>query len=120
MTDMNYLENCVFVDEPGFDNNMRPPGGWSAKGTPAVTTTHSTRAVSHIVLGAISAKFVVSMELRNPQEHSTKRLNIDHINLKRKAPSKAKKKYAPRGTVTGHYIHLIKKKPWMTWIAFVR
>lgn len=62
---MNYFENCVFVDEPGFDNNMRPPGGWSAKGTPAITTTHSTKAVSHAVLGAISAKFVVSMELRN-------------------------------------------------------
>ncbi|KAG1206990.1 hypothetical protein G6F35_011095 [Rhizopus arrhizus] len=107
-TDMNHLENCVFVDESGFDINMRLPGGWSAKGTPAITTTPSTRAVSHTVLGAISAKYVVSMELRNPQEHSSKRLKIDHINRKRKAPSKAKKN-APRGTVTGHYIHFIQK-----------
>ncbi|KAI9485970.1 MAG: hypothetical protein EXX96DRAFT_645854 [Benjaminiella poitrasii] len=27
-TDMNYLENCIFVDESGFNINMRPPSGW--------------------------------------------------------------------------------------------
>ncbi|KAI8097902.1 uncharacterized protein B0P05DRAFT_447952, partial [Gilbertella persicaria] len=32
-TDMNYLENCVFVDESAFNINMRPPSGWSVKGT---------------------------------------------------------------------------------------
>lgn len=26
-TDMSFLENCVFIDESGFDINMRPPGG---------------------------------------------------------------------------------------------
>ncbi|KAI9273682.1 hypothetical protein BY458DRAFT_434922 [Sporodiniella umbellata] len=30
-TDMDCLENCIFVDESGFDINMRPPGGWSTK-----------------------------------------------------------------------------------------
>lgn len=54
-TEMSYLENCVFVDESGFDINMRPLGGWSMKGTPAIVITPSTRA--------ISAKCVVSMEL---------------------------------------------------------
>ncbi|CAO3684303.1 unnamed protein product [Rhizopus microsporus] len=31
-TDMNYLENCIFVDESGFNINMRSPSGWSLKG----------------------------------------------------------------------------------------
>lgn len=107
-TDMDYLENCVFVDESAFDINMRPPGGWSIKGTPAIVITPTTRAVSHTVLGAISAKYVVSMELRNPQEHTFKRLKIDSSNRKRKAPSKPKKP-ASKGTVTGHYMNFIQK-----------
>ncbi|KAI9272358.1 hypothetical protein EDC94DRAFT_498937, partial [Helicostylum pulchrum] len=31
-TDMDYLSNCVFVDESGFDINMRPPSAWSTVG----------------------------------------------------------------------------------------
>ncbi|EIE85106.1 hypothetical protein RO3G_09816 [Rhizopus delemar RA 99-880] len=86
MTDMNYLGNCVFVDESAFNINMRPSGGWSEKGTPAIVTTPSTRAISHTVLGAISARFIVSMELRSPQEEWSKRIKIDYGNRKRKAP----------------------------------
>ncbi|KAI9254378.1 hypothetical protein EDC94DRAFT_678950 [Helicostylum pulchrum] len=91
-TDMNYLENCVFVDESAFDINMRPPSGCSVKGTPAITTTSTTRAVSHTVLGAISTKFVVAMELRNPQEERSKRIKIVHSGRKRKAPTEKKEK----------------------------
>ncbi|KAI8080684.1 uncharacterized protein B0P05DRAFT_636906, partial [Gilbertella persicaria] len=53
-SDLNVKKkNCVFVDESAFDINMRPPSGWSVKGTPAITTTPTTRAVSHTVLGAL-------------------------------------------------------------------
>jgi hypothetical protein len=93
---MDYLENCVFVDESGFDINMRPPGGWSAKGTPAIVTTPSNRAESHTILGAVSAKYVVSMELRNLQEHSFKKLKIDISNRKRKRHPNQKKAYLQR------------------------
>lgn len=62
-TDMNCLESCIFVDESGFNINMRLSDGWSLKGTPAVVSTPSTRAIAHTILGAISAKSVVSMEL---------------------------------------------------------
>ncbi|KAG1139476.1 hypothetical protein G6F38_009802 [Rhizopus arrhizus] len=48
------------------------------------------------------------MELRNPQEHTFKRLKIDSGNRKRKAPSKPKKP-ASKGTVTGHYMNFIQK-----------
>ncbi|KAG2203631.1 hypothetical protein INT47_011725 [Mucor saturninus] len=62
-SDKIQTQNCVFVDESAFDINMRPPSGWSVKGTPAITTTPTTKAVSHTVLGAISTKFVVAIEL---------------------------------------------------------
>ncbi|GAN06079.1 hypothetical protein MAM1_0111d05556 [Mucor ambiguus] len=84
---MNHLESCVSVDESAFDIDIRPSGGWSFKGTPAIVTTLNTRAVSPTVLGALSAKYVVSMKLRNPQERSFKKLQIDSGNYKRKAPS---------------------------------
>lgn len=89
-TDMNYLENCVFVDESAFDINMRPPSGWSVKGIPAITTTPTTKAVSHTVLGAISTKFVIAIELCNPQEERSKRIEIVHSGRKRKAPTEKK------------------------------
>ena len=76
----------MWYDESAFNINMRPSGGWSEKGTPAIVTTPSTRAISHTVLGAISARFVMSMELRNPQEEWSKRIKIGHSNRKRKAP----------------------------------
>lgn len=106
-TDMNYLENCVFVDESAFDINMRPPSGWSVKGTPAITTTPTIKAVSHTVLGAISTKFVVAIELRNPQEERSKRIKIVHSGRKRKAPTEKKKKSG--GTETGHYVRFLEK-----------
>jgi hypothetical protein len=66
------------------------------------------RAVSHTVLGAITTKFVVSMELRNPQEESSKRIKIDFSNRKRKSPAQ-KKKTTSKGTVTGHYMKFLEK-----------
>ncbi|RCH98341.1 hypothetical protein CU098_011275, partial [Rhizopus stolonifer] len=45
-----------------FNINMRHPGG------------HIT------VVGSISARYVVSMEFRNPQEYSSKRIRINFAN----------------------------------------
>ncbi|KAG2214156.1 hypothetical protein INT45_002646 [Circinella minor] len=44
-TDMNYLQNCVFVDETGFNINMRQPYARSISGTPAIVETPTTRAI---------------------------------------------------------------------------
>jgi hypothetical protein len=46
-TDINYLTNCVFMDEAAFNINMRAPYGHSPSGTPAVVVTPSTRAISY-------------------------------------------------------------------------
>ncbi|KAI9006609.1 hypothetical protein CLU79DRAFT_690787, partial [Phycomyces nitens] len=68
-TDMDYLENWIFVDESGLDINTRHSGGWSTKDTPVIVTKSGNRAESHTILGAASAKYVVSMERWNPREH---------------------------------------------------
>ncbi|EIE86638.1 hypothetical protein RO3G_11349 [Rhizopus delemar RA 99-880] len=87
---------------------MRPSGGSAKKGKPAIAITSSTRAGSQTILGAISSKFVVSMELQSPQEEWSKRIKIDFYNRKRKAPT-SNKKSVPRGTVTGHYLVFLEK-----------
>ena len=34
--DIDYMSNCVFVDESGFNINMRSPSAWSTVDTPAI------------------------------------------------------------------------------------
>lgn len=65
-TDMDYLQNCVFVDEAGFNINMRSPHARPVRGTPAIVETPTTRAISHTILGAISAIGVICVEIREP------------------------------------------------------
>ncbi|KAI9265456.1 hypothetical protein EDC94DRAFT_604924 [Helicostylum pulchrum] len=61
---MDYLKNYVFVDESGFDINIRRSRGWSPRGSKTITETPSTKATSHSVFGAISTVGVVNMKLR--------------------------------------------------------
>ncbi|EPB92368.1 hypothetical protein HMPREF1544_00666 [Mucor circinelloides 1006PhL] len=97
---IDYLSNCVFVDESAFDINMRPSTARSAKGTPAIFTTPSTHAVSHTILGAISAMGVVNIEI-GLHNLKPKRIRVDG-SRKRKQPQP--KKPASKGTATGHYM----------------
>ncbi|KAG1096685.1 hypothetical protein G6F42_018321 [Rhizopus arrhizus] len=85
---IDYLSNCVFVDESAFDINMRPSTARSAKGTPAIFTTPSTHAVSHTILGAISAMGVVNIEI-GLHNLKPKRIRVDG-SRKRKQPQPKK------------------------------
>lgn len=102
---MDYLSNCVFVDESAFDINMRPSTARSAKGTPAIITTPTTHAVSHTILGAISAMGEVNIEIRLPSL-KPKRIKVDG-SRKRKQPQP--KKPESKGTATGHYMLFLQK-----------
>jgi hypothetical protein len=62
---LTWFELC-FIDEASFDSNKRPSTARSARGTPSVVITPTTKAVSHTILGAISAMGVVKIELRIP------------------------------------------------------
>lgn len=99
---MVYLQNCVFLDESGFDINMTRERAWSLRGEPAVVETPSGKAVSHTVLGAISSVGVVNVSMREPG--NVKRRKVAGA-TKRKAPSD--KLSTPKGTTGAHYMHFI-------------
>lgn len=60
-TAMDYIKNCIFIDESAFDIDMKPLTARSIRGTPAIFITPSAQAVSHTVLGTISVIEVVNM-----------------------------------------------------------
>jgi hypothetical protein len=104
-TDINYLRNCVFVDEAAFNINMRAPYGRSLSGTPAIVETSSTRAISHTILGAIiSSQGVVSVEVREPLK--SKKIKVTGGNKRKNTPATEKK---TTGTTAGHYMRFISK-----------
>jgi len=100
---MNYLDNWVFVDETGFNINMRGPFARSMKGTPAIVETPTTRAITHTVLGAITAKDFIALEVREPLK--PKKIKI--AGGRNRKPPVCKK--MPKGTVTGPYMRFVAK-----------
>ncbi|KAI9026002.1 hypothetical protein CLU79DRAFT_691671, partial [Phycomyces nitens] len=66
-TDMNFLTNCVFLDESAFDINMKRSRAWSRKGTRAIVTRPTTRANTTSILGAISAAGLIAVGVKKPR-----------------------------------------------------
>lgn len=66
-TDMDYMSNCVFVDEAAFHINMKRSFAWSKKGTRAVVQVPKTRARTTTILGAVSSLGVVNMRVKRPK-----------------------------------------------------
>lgn len=93
-SDVDYLSNCVFIDEAAFNINMKKSGGWAPKGVTPVVKTPTTRAENRTIVGAICYHGVVQMSLRKPKApgQSKKR------RIEGEGPEKVTK-----GTVTGHY-----------------
>ncbi|CEJ05609.1 hypothetical protein RMCBS344292_19547 [Rhizopus microsporus] len=91
-TDMNFLTNCVFLDESAFDINMKRSRTWPKKGTRAIVTRPTTRANTTSTLRVISAAGLVTVGVKKPRPAK-----------KRKAEG-----YISSGTVTGHYITFLK------------
>ena len=75
-TDMSHLSNCVFVDVSALNINIRSFTTSSAKGTLAIVTTPSARAVSHTILGAILAINAVNIEIELPNL-KPKKIKVD-------------------------------------------
>ncbi|KAG1474854.1 hypothetical protein G6F56_000093 [Rhizopus delemar] len=54
-TDIDYMSNCVFIDEAAFHINIKRTFAWSKVGTRAVVKVPKTRAKTTTILGATSA-----------------------------------------------------------------
>lgn len=100
---MLYMQNCVFLDESGFDINMRRTRGWSKQGTQAVIETPSARGASHTIIGAISAYGVVNVSVRDPG--NTKKRRVVGATKRKAAGEMAPA--IPKGTTSGHYVQFI-------------
>ena len=93
---MNFLTNCLFLDESVFHTNMKRTRARSKVGTPVVLTVSITRAKTTTVLGAISASGLIKVGVR-----------IFRRNTKRKTGQESQ--ILSTGTVTGHYISFLKE-----------
>ncbi|CEG74426.1 hypothetical protein RMATCC62417_09650 [Rhizopus microsporus] len=91
-TDMNFLTNCMFLDESAFDINMKCSRAWSKNGARAIVTGSTTRVNITSILGAISAAGLITAGVKKPR------------------PAKKRKAYGytSSGTVTGHYLSFLK------------
>ncbi|OAD74808.1 hypothetical protein PHYBLDRAFT_144167 [Phycomyces blakesleeanus NRRL 1555(-)] len=66
-TSANYMTNCVFLDKSAFDINMWHRREWFEKGKKEVTTTPTTRFHPLTIFGAMLAKGLIYISLRNPK-----------------------------------------------------
>ncbi|KAG1468016.1 hypothetical protein G6F56_004082 [Rhizopus delemar] len=100
-TDMDFVGNCIFIDESGFKINTNRSIAWSKKGKRAIVTVPEIKASSITILGAVASYGVVNISVRRPKraEPSKKRKVAGAITA---VQSKGK-----GGTVTGHYFNFV-------------
>lgn len=66
-TDMDFMKNCVFIDEAGFNMHLRRNFGRSKIGTSAKAVVPSNRGISITIFGAIYHGGIIDLTLRKPQ-----------------------------------------------------
>ncbi|KAI9254711.1 hypothetical protein EDC94DRAFT_662224 [Helicostylum pulchrum] len=66
---VDYMNNCVFIDEAGFNANLRRTQGRAPKGELAIVKVLTARANSISILGAIPSKGLIKVCLRKPICH---------------------------------------------------
>lgn len=57
---VDYMSNCVFINESGFNANLRRTQGWASKGEAVKVKVLTARANSISTLAATSAKGLIS------------------------------------------------------------
>lgn len=72
-TDMDFTRSCIFIDESGFDIDMKHSKLWSTEDIEAIIATVSTRARSHTAIGAIPAISVVMYNTPIPSSSEVNR-----------------------------------------------
>lgn len=72
---MDWSNNCVFVDEAGFNLHIRRNFGRSSKGKPARVIVPPNRGVSITIVGAICELGIIDLSLKRPQAQVKKVAN---------------------------------------------
>ncbi|KAI9326006.1 hypothetical protein BD770DRAFT_302678, partial [Pilaira anomala] len=64
---MDWSKNCVFIDEAGFNMNIRRNFGRPKIGTPAKQILPANRGITIAIIGAICEKGIIDLTLRKPK-----------------------------------------------------
>jgi hypothetical protein len=104
---MDFSRNCIFIDEAGFDINMRASRAWAPRGQMAMATSPTTKAPSHTILGDISSVEVINLSIRVPKE--LPKVRKIQGGKKRKNPEAASNEEGPKGTTVGHYLRFLRE-----------
>lgn len=97
--EMDFENNCVFLDEAGFNLHMTRTRGWSKKGAPAKTTVPASKGTTITILGAISSAGIIDISLRKPIMVSGAK--------KRRVDGKVVTTTAKVGTRAEHYLNYL-------------
>ncbi|KAG0850003.1 hypothetical protein G6F17_010261 [Rhizopus arrhizus] len=97
--EMGFENNCVFLDEAGFNLHMTRTRSWSKKGAPAKTTVPASKGTTITILGAISSAGVIDISLRKPIMVSGAK--------KRRVDGKVVTTTAKVGTRAEHYLNYL-------------
>lgn len=71
-SNLDYTNNCVFIDEAGFNINMRNNWARSVVGAPAQVEVEKVRSPSHTIIGAIHCTSVLHVAMKKPPLKSQK------------------------------------------------
>jgi hypothetical protein len=93
-------KNCIFIDESGFDINMKLSRASALKGKGAAVTRLLTKAPSHSVISVISSISVASLNIRVPKVPP--KIRKIQGRKKRKTPDNNPRNDEPNGATIGH------------------
>jgi hypothetical protein len=65
--EMDWHNNCIFIDKAGFNMHIRRNFGRSKRGVPAKVVFPSNRGITVTIIGAICEKGVIDLTLRKPK-----------------------------------------------------
>lgn len=98
--DMDFENNCVFLDEAGFNLYISRTRGWSRKGKPCKVLVPKSKGKNITILGAISSAGIIDISLRVPEV-------LGSASKKRSADGKTVKVTAKVGTRTEHFMNYL-------------
>ncbi|CEP09722.1 hypothetical protein [Parasitella parasitica] len=91
-SNLDFTQNCVFIDESGFNINLRNTWARSKKGTPAIVEIPKTKAVSHTIIGAINASSILYVALKKPPPKKEREKKTTASTPKKRKVNKGKKR----------------------------
>lgn len=106
-TDLDYTNNCVFIDEAAFHFNLKRSFAWSKKGTSATVKVPKRRAKTTTILGAISPYGIVNISVRRPRATAPSKKKKKKRKTAGSSKTVATNSSSKGATVTGHYFNFI-------------